>query len=524
MAKAPPPTGGFSLPGGSKRIRVGDREVSADDINRLRWQTGVGIALVRLRKHQMPLYEAILATPQFRTRPIVCSRRFGKTMTVLACCEEIARQKIGSIHGEPVIIRVAFPGKGQGNNVLIPNWNIVLDTCPLDLRPKEIRDGVWQWPNGSELYVIGTDDSDQREKHRGGMAHWIFIDEAGSHKEFEYLIGSILSPQLDTTGGRMVMITTPPLSMDHGFVRQWRAGEGAGLSMVRTVFQNTSYTREQLRAICREKNLGYEEPRIERILDVGEALKSGDATPTWEREYLCRMVADSSMRATPRFNEYTHTRDFGTVHGGRHYVFLDPAHAHDNYAAILASFDKRDGKLYVEDEWLDRRQATDNIVTALRAKEKRLWGEHAEVRRYDNDPRGGQQRADMQQRNYSVALGPKSNGPEAEANALDIAIAEGRIVIHPRCKQLIKELTNGLMEVSESGKRADFMRSKDMGHLDALSALAMGIRCVNWAERGPAVELDEATMFFQRAVQQLQNESRSPAVRAVRSIFSGARR
>lgn len=504
---------------GQRVILDTGKEIPIDQAYTYLWQMGI-VAGHRLFQHQLPLYERIVNLPPNTVDVIVCSRRFGKTMTVLTVIEEIARQKLGSVSGEPVIIRVAFPGKGQGQGVLIPNWNIVLETCPVEQRPVEDKDGSWVWPNGSRLYIIGTDDSDQREKHRGGTAHWIFIDEAGSHKEFDYLVSSILSPQLDTTHGRMVMITTPPLTMDHGFVRFWATAEWAGNSCTKTIFDNTSYSRGDLKAICARANPGREDEDIESILDAGVDLDTEvtPASPTWEREYLCRMISDSSLKACPRFSEARHVREVKLSPAGRHFVFIDQGHARDFFAAVFCTYDLVARVLVVEDEWQKRRQTTDTIVTALRAKEHALW-KGASVQRFSGDTRGQQQLADMMERNYFVAVGPKSDGPETEAGALDVALAEGRLAIDPRCVDLIKQLKDGCFEISQSGRKADYKRTKEMGHLDALSALAAGLPCVPWSARPPDHPIPRGENFMPVVA----SAQRSPQAKGLLKIFGGLR-
>lgn len=222
----PPAPAPIAQPDAILYVDAAGKEWTAAEVNRGRWQHGLLTTL--LRKHQLPLYDAILSTPRLEIRPIVCSRRWGKTMTTLICIEEIARKHPGSI------IRMAFPTIKQAQTVIMPNWRKVLRTCPEDLRPIDrtnADEGGWIWPSHvgpckcgdpkcvtspgpSMFFFAGTDDNDQRERLRGSEANWFFCDEAGSQKELGYTVGDILSPQLDEVNGRGVLITTPPKAMD----------------------------------------------------------------------------------------------------------------------------------------------------------------------------------------------------------------------------------------------------------------------------------------------------------------------
>lgn len=499
-------------------LRASDgTEMTAAQVNRLRWQHGLLTTL--LRKHQIPLYDAILSTPRLEIRPIVCSRRWGKTMSTLICIEEIARKHPGSI------IRMAFPTVKQAQTVIMPNWRKVLRTCPEDLRPQDrtnADEGGWIWPahvgpckcgdpecitspGPSMFFFAGTDDNDQRERLRGSEANWFFGDEAGSQKELRYTVDDILSPQLDEVNGRGVLITTPPKSMDHEFVEFWEAGERDGLLIKKTIFQNTFNTREKLEKICRKANkrnsdesLEQYEVRIAAILGAGDDVKAALAagcSSTWAREYLCGKVTDPTARVCPEFDADVHVVECQRPAFVDRYVLFDQGNYPDFFAILFCEFDFSTGKLRVLREWLERHKNTREIVAAAKSQEIDLWsrgsGEWGDVprsgptapRRFADDPRGTTQLDDMRDEPhaYSIVQADKSPGAAEQSRAVRYHMARGAIEIDPSCVHLIQQCEDGVFKEAKDTGRQDFERSKTMGHLDAFSALALGVRCVNWS-------------------------------------------
>jgi len=492
-----------------------------------------------LREHQRPLYEAIWGTPPLKTRPIVCSRRYGKTMTVLVVIEEIMRRHPGSI------VRLAFPELKQSQTVILPNWRKVLRTCPEDLRPIDsAMEGGWVWPKHcgpckcgdpmcktssgpGMLFFSGTDGADQREKLRGSDANWVFLDEAGSQKELAYTVDDILGPQLDESNGRMVMITTPPKMMDHDFVQFWNQGRADGLLVTKTIFDNTFYPREKLLKIAAKQNRGKSDAEVEAIVAMGVKCQTPQCSSSWEREYLCRMVTDRTKRVCPDFDEAVHVGQVSQPAYCTPYVFLDLGFVTDYFAAVFAVHDFATDKLVVLDEWCERRKSSSEIVRALKAKEEALWPDAGvvgtKIRRYADDPRGEQQLKDFgSDHDYWVTQGRKSDGKRGAMNRLTVAFGAGRIQIHERCEHLIAQLRDGTWD-EKSEDRADYQRSDALGHLDAADALGMGYRCVDWTRNGVPVgktQASESTFVPKGSVA----KPLSPIAKKAKWLFRGALR
>jgi hypothetical protein len=72
----------------------------------------------------------------------------------------------------------------------------------------------------------------------------------------------------------------------------------------------------------------------------------------------------------------------------------------------------------------------------------------------------------------------KKDTLEQHVNAVRVAFARGQIVIHPRCKKLIKQLRNGVFQNSRTRLRFDWKRD-ELGHFDCVAALLYLWRAVN---------------------------------------------
>jgi hypothetical protein len=128
----------------------------------------------------------------------------------------------------------------------------------------------------------------------------------------------------------------------------------------------------------------------------------------------------------------------------------------------------------VEDEVVTKRKNTGEIVELIRAKEKSLYGGHpSDVRRIaDATPR---EIADLSQI-YHVAFQPaEKHDRESQLAVMRHNLAQGKIVIHERCRNLILQLASGVRD--KSGK---FERSETLGHCDAVAALVYLNRMASW--------------------------------------------
>jgi len=476
------------------------RSLSMEQAVRYAWSHG--ILKYKLHAGQLDLDEKIHALEQQhnRGRPfLLWPRQTGKTTWEVVAVEEFARQNPGSIQ------RFAGPTQKQVVSTILPIWRLVAHDCPKPMRARYSQhEGCYIWPNQSRLFIAGTKTQDDVDRLRGPFSHRTYIDEMAFHEcDLDYLVNQVLSPQLNKTGGLLVQSTTPPQSLVHSSVGFIRQAEKAGTIYSMRYDRCPLYTPEEIRRSCELSNPEESKEGIDAIL---AGTKVGSTT--WRREYLCELVADDRTRVISDFILAEHVL-LNVPRGTRfqRMVFLDQGGAVDFFAAVFCEYDSESHTLFVVDEWQGRRQSTDTIAQALKQKEQSLgWlppgGIHT-ARRFTNDPRGHQQIQDFRDRGYAVNMGHRSQGSEAEADRLTTAFRENRIRIHARCENLIAQLRFGTWDLREKTGRADYLRTDELGHLDALAALAGGLLQVPWRrkpdDRDPVVSLTSHPVLGQKS-------------------------
>src|SRR5260221_8615663 len=111
-----------------------------------------------------------------------CSRRIGKSYTLLILAMELCNKKPFSQ------IKYAAQTKLAVKNIILPTVRSILMDCPPDLRPEwHAHDGVYRFPNGSELHIAGANGSNV-DKLRGSAADLAIVDEAAFVDNLEYLV------------------------------------------------------------------------------------------------------------------------------------------------------------------------------------------------------------------------------------------------------------------------------------------------------------------------------------------------
>lgn len=239
-------------------------------------------------------------------------------------------------------------------------------------------------------------------------------------------------------------------------------------------------------------------------------------------EESCFLVSNPERVVLPEVAENTNL--IKEVERPKHiipYVFIDLG-LKDATAMLFAYYNFDTGQLVIEDELVVSYWTTRQKVEEAENIEKDL-GYNAPKRISDND---AQQLYDLNKDyGYKVLAVTKRskqkgvNFKESIINQLRIAIGSDKIVINPKCKNLIFQITYGMW----NEHRTDFERSYDikqmgivMGHLDALMALAYGYDNIDWHQ-------NPYPNKFEESIKTLDELSREEA-RAVRKILRPPRR
>lgn len=318
----------------------------------------------------------------------------------------------------------------------------------------------------------------------------------------------------------MILSTTPPESMDHSsfyFIRAAMAGNKGYSFIKKTIFDNPLLNDDDRLSICTESNMEAE-PQDIPLIFKGE--KKG--SPAWHREYLCELVTDDSLRVVPEFDAKKHVGENPRPIYFTPYTFLDLAFTRDKCAALFGYFDFKAGKLIIEEEWVKNAKVLSEIKDAIVTRELQLWPEGKTVRYGDGSAMGVGILSTLTS-DFGLEVLPCYFGgstKEVMVNGLREFMGAGRILIHPRCEQLIYQLQNGIRKSGETDK-LEYKRSDNVGHLDAIDALVYGVRSIDWhLNPTPIGKLNEYQNWVNPIKPQLSDQARS-ALKIFRGAFRG---
>ena len=422
-----------------------------------------------MRPHQQRKIYDFITNSTNLLNVINAHRRIGKSFEGAA----LSLQRCQSLPNQ--IVKYGAPTFNQAKTIIRKQVNKILKDCPHSMIP-EYKDGnKWVFPNGSELTIVGLNVQDG-DRLRGDAMDMCILDEVREVPQLDYIVKNVIGFQfVGRKNPKLILMTTPPKSRDHDFTQIYvPEAIKKGSYYVATVEDNKDWTEEDERLLVEE--LGVEK-----------------GSPAWLREAMCRLdIADTTHLVVPEFNdkyvyEYKRPEVFLPT------ISMDLAYK-DYSAALFCYLDFEKDKIIIEDEVVLRNVNTKDLTEALIKKEKDLWEKTGKLRYIDRlGDTTLQQRYDMLDiYRYSVREIAKYDKDEAIAS-MRTSMAKGKIVINPKCKNLIYQLQNGLW----NEKRTDFVRSERAGHLDATMALVYLNR--NIQKKNPFVSQEDSVF------NQLQN-------------------
>lgn len=373
-----------------------------------------------------------------------CSRRLGKSYLLCVIAIETALSLPNAQ------IKYAAPTQKAVRKIIIPLMRQILETCPKHLRPKFNKiDGTFEFPhNGSEIHLAGTEQA-QADNLRGTACDLAIIDEAGFASDLEYIIESILMPQMLTRpNARLLMASTPPPTPDHPFLRYANKAMEEQAYAKYTIYDNPLLTKEKI-----------EEFKIEA---------GGDATTTWRREYMAEFVTDTDSALFP---EATDDLMAAIIREVPQPQFFNPTVAIDlgflDYTGVVFGYyDFVEAKIVIEDELLINKSTTEDIVALAKIKERTLWGEKQPRRVVDGNPMAIADLNSRTMHNYRCHA-PEKTDLVSNVNRVRIDLGNMTILVHPRCENLI----NQLKYATWNKQRNAFSRGSNSGHWDLCAAL-----------------------------------------------------
>lgn len=442
-----------------------------------------------LHETQELMRERIAASPA-EVCVMNCARRLGKTFLACVLAIEQCLQQPGSQ------VRYAAPTGKAVRKMVTPNMRKILADCPQELRPAfNQMDGTWVFPNGSEIHVAGVNNG-HADDLRGVESHLCIVDEAGfvgrgsgreseasdddSTDELEYLVESVLMPQLLTTNGRIVLLSTPPLSPAHSFVSYCTKAEAAN---------DGSYSRFTLhdaRHIPKE--------RVERFI----AKAGGPTASKVRREYFAEFVVDESRAVLPEFSRF---ESVIMVERERPKYFVPfivgDAGFHDHTFVGFGYYDFRAGVDYIEAEYVVNRTLARDIDTECSRIAVELWGlaqAQAANRHVDapaqsvaelnaNITRDAAEQAEKLGKPLPIVHNGWRGIAKVQTDGRFLVAAtndlrtrlETSVRIHPRCTRLRAHARNAIWR--KPG--VDYERMAGYGHFDGVAMLTYAVRLID---------------------------------------------
>lgn len=422
------------------------------------------------------------------------SRRWGKS--VLLC--KRALEKCRKYPGWRVVY--VCPTHEQVRKIVLPLIAQLVLSCPPTLIPKWVKsEGQYVFANGARLELVGLDVNP--DGARGTGVDYVLLDEAGFFDSLEYLLVSIIQPQmLGRPHARVIAASTPPVTPMH----YWSA------TLVPDCISRESHDRKTL-----DDADQYSDEEIEYFYSMMPGGRNGTAA---RREYGAEHIADETLQVIPEFRdaEGMTVREVEPPLWRDCYVALDPGF-HDLSAILFGYWHFAEQTLVVEDEIVAPRLNSSEIAAKVKAKEDALWGR---IRRrgasgsWDTKPQPYLRVADNDLRliadlshDHGLHFVPIAKDKLAQqVDQVRVAIQSGKIAIHPRCRKLVLHLRNAVWKKPGSV----FAREGgDFGHFDTVAALVYMWRGIQKG-RNPLPPLERVIAGDLRTGQ-LDNDNAKPS-------------
>lgn len=398
-----------------------------------------------------------------------CSRRIRKTTTALVKNIE----DLNLNEGPPV--RFVAPTQKMLRNIVHPIIKMICADAPEDMKPIwKGADGYYLFPKlGTELHIAGANNGHEDDS-RGVASRRCVVDEAQMVDKLKYLVDDVLMPQLLSTDGVLWMLLTPPKTPIHECRDYVIEAQANGDYAEFDIYQSE-----------------YPPEVIEKFKDEA----GGADSTTWQREYLCKFVVDKNFSIVPEWKdsqieEYVPDEFFKFFFK---YEGLDIGVRHLT-VNLYAIYDFLKAKLYVQDETVlsGPQMTTDKLAEAVKAKELELWKDFKPMQRIADNSNLIllQDLSHLHALHYAPT---QKDTLEAMVNNMRLWVGAGKIIVSPRCEQLIGSLKYGVWD----NARQEWEESKVYGHFDALAALMYMVRYVDVVTNPIPQDygLNEAEMF-----------------------------
>lgn len=398
---------------------------------------------------------------------ILSSRQIGKSYLACVVAIEFCIKNPGTT------VRILSPTIKQVSDIVNDNLaKIVLDAPEGFVQRQKTE---YRWQIGASTLRLGSLERSHVDSNRGGNCSVAFFEECGflDSEDFRYAINDVIGPQLLRASGREIHISTPSLDEFHIL----HTDIATKCQLDGTFFKHTVYD---------SPSIGPEQ--IQKAIDRC----GGENTEAFRREYLAEIIRSSTLMVVPEFNEAEHVREFDLPEHYNPLLSMDMGGTRDKTGVVTAVYDFRNGKTLVFNEHMwPANTTTDIIVEQCKALEAELFWYNKTPERWADIP--GQLQVDMiNSHGYFVRV-PHKSDPETAINNLRLEFIQGKVLVHPRCRNLIACLKTARYD----DKRKDIVRTETFGHADILMALVYANRMLDRSSNPyPKIQLDHDTQIF----------------------------
>jgi hypothetical protein len=294
----------------------------------------------------------------------------------------------------------------------------------------------------------------------------------------------------------MILVSTLPKSQGHEYWDLVKKAEFDEVLIKKNIYDCSRYTKEDIDTFAEEVG-GYD-------------------SVDFKREYLNIMITDEDHAVIPEANDEALSNIVKLYQRPAYfdpYVSMDIG-VKDLTGVLYAYYDFLTGKIVIEDEatFKGKSFTTANLAASIKKTEEILWGlKKPFLRISDNNNLILLNDLTI---DYGISFIPTAkDNKHAWINQIRILIAEERLIINPKCKQLIFHLKNATWNKNKT----EYERSLDGGHYDLIDALAYLIRNIAYS-RNPYPK-GHGIMYGDGAFR-IGNDSRSKFEQHLLSIFN----
>lgn len=292
-------------------------------------------------------------------------------------------------------------------------------------------------PNGSIIYVIGMDSSDQQKrKARGGKYRGVAVDEAQDFaSDLDDLIVSVMKPAVSDQQGWIVLAGTPGQVPTGLFYRisAMQCAERAGTWVTRDVDTATEWRGHTWSAYDNPYMAQQTRADIEEQERINPGVRD---TPKFQREWRGMWVTDDDRRVyryDPKRNDFDgKLPKYAT--GQWYYAMGVDLGFNDDTAVVVLAWHDHDRCVYVLD--CDKRPGLDITATAQWI---RSWANQYDSPYIVVDGANKQAVEEIRRRHNLALITADKRGKDDFTDLMNASFLSGTIKLSPQCEMLKEE-------------------------------------------------------------------------------------